>query len=59
MMRGMTYFKCPKCSNVFKGPDIEDRATVRTMLQPCPDCGAPSPKYEGIAGWLMKLLERK
>ena len=44
MMRGMTYFKCPKCGNVFRAPDIEDKATVATMPAPCPCCKTQSRK---------------
>ena len=46
MQRGYTYFKCPACGKVFKGPDIELNATVETMPLPCPECGTSSPAYE-------------
>lgn len=40
MLRGTTTFKCDACGHVFEGLDIEDNATVYTMPQPCPKCGA-------------------
>ena len=42
MLRGFTKFRCPNCGHIFEAPDIEDSATVRTMPQPCPRCGAKS-----------------
>ena len=42
MLRGTTLFRCPNCGHVFKALDLEDNATVRTMPQPCPRCGAKS-----------------
>lgn len=59
MMRGMTYFKCPHCGKVFKGPDMEDRATVHTAPLHCPECGTLSPKYEGIGGLLANLFKKE
>ena len=44
MMRGTTYFKCPKCGNVFRAPDIEDNATASTMPMSCPCCKTKSRK---------------
>lgn len=57
MVRGTTYFKCPKCGKVFKAPDVELAATVYTMPQPCPVCGTKSPRV-GIIGFIQSLFIR-
>lgn len=38
MYRGTTRFKCTECGEVFKAPDIEYKATVYSVPQPCPHC---------------------
>ena len=48
MIRGTTHFKCPNCGKLFRGPDIEDKATVATMPLPCPCCGTRSPKANAL-----------
>lgn len=40
MLRGTTTFRCTKCKKVFKGPDLEWRATVYSTPCECPQCGS-------------------
>ena len=58
MVRGFTFFKCPKCGKVFKGLDIEYNATVFTQPLPCPDCGTESPNV-GLSGWMWDKFKKK
>ena len=57
MVGGITYFKCPCCGKIFKGPDIELAATVYTQPLPCPSCGAESPSI-GPLGWFGALMQK-
>ena len=58
MLRGFTKFRCPDCGHIFEAPDLEDNATVRTMPQPCPRCGAKSYPV-GILDMFCMLWNRK
>lgn len=40
MVRGKTWFRCPKCGHVYKSLDVEWNATVFSAPMPCPRCGA-------------------
>ena len=55
MFRGISLFKCTRCGEKFKAPDIEYCATAYSMPQPCPKCGSIRTRPVSLFG---KLTER-
>ncbi|MCQ2208270.1 MAG: hypothetical protein MJZ02_08650 [Paludibacteraceae bacterium] len=40
MFRGTTTFRCDKCGDIFRAPDIEYNCTSLSVPQKCPKCGS-------------------
>ncbi len=57
MVRGTTWFRCPRCGYIYKALDIEEGATILSMPMPCPRCGANG-YVIGYLGWLRKLSSK-
>ncbi len=49
MVRGMTFFRCYDCENVFEGLDIEYGMTAFSQPMPCHKCGSRRTYPTGIS----------
>jgi DNA-directed RNA polymerase subunit RPC12/RpoP len=58
MLRKVKKIKCPRCGHSFLALDIEDNASVSSVVIRCPKCGKVVDfEWTGISGFLRRLKE--
>lgn len=58
MLRGVKRIRCPHCGHRFLAFDIEDKASINSMVTHCPKCGmVVKVNWNRILGTVSDILE--
>lgn len=58
MLRDVKHVRCPNCGHRFLAWDVEDNASVKSMVVRCPNCGEiVKIDWSGLLDYLRRGLE--